>query len=382
MGLWGKIKKAITSIIDAILSTIFKPLLTPIVFITKIIKKIFDIFMIIVNVIISLIDVVMQLIEFFLKFVDIFIVLITNIKDYILNPFKFFIVIIQFFILFISFAFSFSYHSFAIPAGKSSLMDLKLVELFVYGIILVIYTLVMAVYFAYWFIWKLVIEYIILDTIDTSTGGFISSLMYRYFIACENPPDAWYMTPSWHKGNKNAKYIFAYNKCPAGYSTNNMTALFCKRNNDYELTMCPHANLYRAEKDLDTIGHLESQSFDDKKYEYLRLKLNRKNKMVNEYKQQVSTNNNTCRIKMQSKTNLLKSVCMKTSDKTYKNKIQLLCSDLFCTNNSHEPLCHKLSYTDIQGDIVKKKNFQIITYLFMIIILMVLVTGKFLHKNT
>jgi len=383
MGLWKKIKQAMSKIIDAILGSIFKPLLTPVIFIHKIIKKIFDIFMKIINLMFSLVDVVMQLIDFFLKFVDIFIELITNIKDYILNPFKFFIVLIQFFILFISFAFSFLYHSFAFPAGKSSLMDLKIVELALYGIILVIYTLVMIVYSAYWFIWCLIIEYIILGTIDSSTGGFISSFMYRYFIACENPPDAWYMTPSWHKGNKNAKYIFAFNKCAAGYSTNNMAALFCKVNNDYELTMCPHANLYRAEKDLDTIGHFKSKSFDSNKYEYLKLKPNRQNNMINDYKQQVSTNNNACRVKMESKTNLLKSICMKTSDKTYKKKIQHLCKDIFCSNDGLEPLCHKLSHTDIPGgDNGSKNNYQIITYLFMIIILMVLATGKFLDKRT
>lgn len=387
MSLWKKIKKGIMKVVDAILGTIFKPLLIPIVFITKIIKKIWSIILLIINVFISLIEAVIQLFEFFLKFVDIFIELVSRITEYIFNPFKLLILLIQFFILFISFGVSFLYHTFAFPSRKSSgFMDLKFVEFALYGAILTaIYTPIMIGYFAYWFIYRLIIEYVILHNIDKSTGGYISSFMYRYFIACENPPDAWYMTPSWHKGNQNSKYIFAYNKCPAGYSTNNAVALFCKRNSDYELTMCPQANLYRAEKDLNTIGHLRSQDFNDKKYEFLKLKKNRQNREIDTYRHTVAANNNTCAVKMKSKDTLLRSVCMKTSDKTYRNKIQQLCSDIYCTNDTNEPLCHKLSYSDdSNGDNSFKKNnnnMQIIMYLFLIVLIMVLVAGKFLDKR-
>lgn len=386
MSLWKKIKKGMMKIVDTILGTIFKPLLIPFNFIRKILKKLFDVVMFIINVFISLIEAVVQLFHFFLKFIEIFIELLSRITEYIFNPFKLFILLIQFFILFISFGVSFVYHTFAFPSGKSSgLMDLKFVEFALYVAIGAIYTSVMMTYFAYWFIYRLIVEYVILHNIDKSTGGYISSFMYRYFIACENPPDAWYMTPSWHKGNQNSKYIFAYNKCPAGYSTNNAVALFCKRNNDYELTVCPQANLYRAEKDLNTIGHLRSQDFNDRKYEFLKLKKNRQNREIDTYRHTVAANNNTCAIKMQSKDTLLRSVCMKTSDKTYKNKIQQLCSDIYCTNDTYEPLCHKLSYTDdLNGDNGFKKNsnnIQIIIYIFLMVIIMVLAAGKFLDKQ-
>jgi len=375
-------------IIDAVLEGIFKPLLIPIRFIHKIILKIWDIILLIINIFISLVEAAIQLLEFFLKFIEIFVELLSNITDYIFNPFKLLILLIQFAILFISFSISFVYHTFAFPSKKSSrFMDLKFVEFALYGAILIaIYTPIMIGYFAYWFIYRLIIEYVILHNIDKSTGGYISSFMYRYFIACENPPDAWYMTPSWHKGNQNSKHIFVYNKCPSGYSTNNAVALFCKRNNDYELTVCPHANLYRAEKDLNTIGHLRSQDFNHNRFEFMKLKKNRQKREIDTYRHTVAANNNTCAVKMQSKDNLIKSVCMKTSDKIYKNKIHQLCSDIYCTNDTYEPLCHKLSYTDdLNGDNVFKNNsktIQIIMYLFLVVIIMVLVAGKFLDKRT
>ena len=385
--MWKKIKKAISKLIDVILGNIFKPILSPVEFLIKVIRKIFDIFMKVINIILSLFEIASQLIDFFLKFVDIFIELILNIKDYIFNPFKFFIVIIQFFILFFSFLVSFLYHSFSFPADDSSLMDMKLLELVLYiSVLFVTYSGCMALYFTYWFIWKLIIEYFFLYSIDQSTNGYLSSFMYRYLIACENPPNAWYMTSSWHKGNKNTKYIFAFNKCPVGYSTNNMFGLFCKQNNAYELTMCPHANLYRVEKNLNTIGHLESKVFDDTKYEYARLKPNKKNKMINEYRQRVISNNDTCNEKMKSKTNLLKSICMKTNltnltNLTTKNKIQFLCNNIFCTNNQ-EPLCQKFSHVTIDTDSNMKNNSQIIFYLFFIVIIMALAMVNFLDKPT
>lgn len=382
----SKIMDGVKKIVGKILGAIFAPFLIPIQFIVRLIEKIWSMFQLIIDMFISLVEAAIQLFEFFLKFVEIWLELITRITDYIFNPFKLLILLIQFFILFISFSFSFIYHTFAFRGrGNTGFMDLKFVELSLYSALFgAIYTPIMIVYFAYWFFYKLIIEYVILYSIDRSTGGYISSFLYRYFIACENPPDAWYMTPSWHKGNQNSKYIFSHNKCPAGYSTNNAVALFCKRNNDYELTMCPQANLYRADKDLDTIGHLRSQDFNDKKYEFLKLKKNRQNKEISTYRHTVASNNNTCSVKMQSKDSLLKSVCMKTSDKKHKNKIQQLCSDIFCTNDTYEPICHKLSYTEglngNNGLENNSNNMMIILYIFLMVVIMVLAGGKFLNK--
>jgi hypothetical protein len=381
----SKIMKGVKKMVGKILGAIFAPFLAPIQFIIRLIEKIWSMFQLIIDVFISLIEAAIQLFEFFLKFIEIFIEFISRITDYIFNPFKLLILLIQFFILFISFSFSFIYHTFAfLPRRNTGFMDLKFLECSLYAALFgAIYTPIMIAHFAYWFFYRLIIEYVILYNIDRSTGGYISSFMYRYFIACENPPDAWYMTPSWHKGNQNSKYIFAHNKCPAGYSTNNAVSLFCKRNNDYELTTCPQANLYRADKDLDTIGHLRSQDFNDKKYEFLKLKTNRQNKEISTYRHTVAANNNTCAIKMKSKDTLLKSVCMKTSDKKHKNTIQQLCSDIFCTNDTYEPICHKLSYTEgLNGNngVKNNSNIMIILYIFLMIVIMVLAGGKFLNK--
>lgn len=378
MGVIGKL-------INKILEAIFKPILTPITYISDVIEKIFNIFMSILNMGFSLIDVVMQLFDFFLKFVDIFVTLVSKITDYIFNPFKFFILLIQFVILFISFGFSFMYHTFAFPADKSSLMDLKLLEYVLYGFISSFYSFFMALYFLYWFVWKLIVEYAILHNIDKSTSGYISSFMYRYFIACENPPDAWYTTPSWHKGNQNNKYIFAFNKCPEGYSIKTNMGLFCKKNSEYEMSMCPQANLYRIDKGLGTIGELRSNYFNDNTQKYLKLKQNRKASAIEDYKQTVSSNHNTCSAQMSTKNDLIKSICMKSSVRNANYaKMKGLCFDMYCSNGKNDTMCHKLSSSG--GKILDEQSnpinhLQIVFYTIFIFLFMGLVAGKVFDKQ-
>jgi len=375
MGIFGSIFGAIKDWIVGAISTIFeallKPILDPVNFLSDALRKIFKFVLFIIDFGLNLFKMVGDLLDFGLVFIDIFVTLATNITTYIFNPFKLLILLIQLGVLFITFAISFVYHSLNITE------DMKLVELLIYFILTPVMGLITSFQFAWWASWGLFIEYILLHIIDVGLKGYVSSFMYRNFIACENPPDTWYTTGSYHQGNKNSKIIFAYNKCPDGYSTSNMVGLFCKKNDDYQLTMCPHANLYRADKGLKTVGKLRNDTFNYTSSEFLKLNLYGQQKKLEEYKNNITTNNSQCTQTNSSKDELLRAICMRSNpnDESANTKSQL-CYDIFCSNDRRDPLCHALTYDKIVGKNMLNSNLQILIYTVILIIFMVLVAAK------
>jgi hypothetical protein len=231
-----------------------------------------------------------------------------------------------------------------------------------------------------WLGWNFLIEYIILYNIDKMTKGFVSSFIYRYFEACENPPDAWYMNPSWHKGNLNEKVIFAFNKCPAGFSTNNAMGLFCKRNDEYEMTMCQEANLYRLYNGENIIGDLKQKAFNQNSQEYLKLKKNNKITALNRYKDTIKLHDKSCVQMMEDKTVLLKTICLNKKNKSGESKddLQSICYNMYCKDKK-EAFCHQFEEGNINlVDSTKPvgKQIEIIAYILVLIILMILIVNK------
>ena len=384
MGIKSWVKKTINSILNAVIRPlleliIIKPL--------KAVLSAFGFFKLVgflekaVNIIFGLLEfflnlilIVADLLEFIVKFFMIIIEIFTKIGYYITRPFKLLILLIKLFITFVTCLFGFAYHSFEIGD------NVKAIELILYlTIINMIYQFFMLIHLTFWAVWRLFIEYLILNNIDKATGGAISTFMYKYFEACENPPDAWYMTPGWHKGNKNKKYIFAYNACEAGYTANNVSGLFCQKNSPYELELCPHANLYRLIDGKETKGKLHNPVFNSNTQEFLKKNSIGKERMIDEYIDDIKTNNKVCSQTMKSKDTILKTYCSKSTND--KSQASQLCYDIYCRNDKREPFCHKLEYMSKNDTVQVAQGFESLIVLLIFVTFIVLASGHYLKKN-
>ena len=384
MGIKSWVKKTINSILNSVIRPlldliIIKPLKEVLNFfgffkLVGFLEKIVDIIFGVLAFFLNLITIVADLLEFIVKFFMIIIEIFTKIGYYITRPFKLLILLIKLFITFVTCMLGFVYHSFEIGD------NVKAVELILYlTIINTIYQFYMLIHIAFWAVWRIFVEYLILNNIDKATGGAISTFMYKYFEACENPPDAWYMTPGWHKGNKNKKYIFAFNTCEAGYTANNVSGLFCQKNSPYELEVCPQANLYRLMDGKETKGKLYNPTFNSNTQEFLKKNSLGKARMIDDYVEEIKTNNKTCSQTMKSKDTILKTYCSKsTSDKSVASQ---LCYDIYCRNDKREPFCHKLEYVGKNDTVKISQSFESLIILLIFVTFIVLASGHYL-KNT
>ncbi len=365
MGLWSKIKKFVNGLVNTVIDSIIMTPLRAILkavgfykfidFLEKIVNFIKDIF----KFFLDMLGIFFDLLEFGVKFLEVIIYIAINIAHYITRPFELLLLLIRLAMTLATFFIAFMYHKFTLPN------NVKMAEFFIYiTIFLFMYTPIMVSLILFWITYRLLCEFGIMRNIDKKTGGSLSTFIYRYFTGCENPPDAWYMVPSWHMGNENKKLIFSFNKCPKGFVANDAMGLFCEKNNKYELDVCPQANLYRAVNGLKPIGDLRNRDFNQFNQEYLKASKYNKKKLLDDYREQVKTNNAECSQAMKGKENLLKSICMKYdksgSNDQYKGAYNQLCYDIYCRNNKREPFCHKLSYSDVEFANNSKSNIEVV----------------------
>ena len=374
-----KLRNSIIKFFNKFFDKLFRPILKPIGIIRNFIASIFAIIFKIFDFFFNLVEIFIDLMLFGVKFIEIMVEIVKKIGYYIFRPFELLIVLIKLVITFHVFVISFIYHTFTLPN------NLRMAEWWLYMVLWIPYSISMLTAITwYFYTYKFMVEYIILYTLDKATSGFISTFMYRYLLACENPPDAWYMTPSHHQGNKNNKYVIAFNMCPEGYSTNSVFGLFCEKNNNYELTTCPQANLYRVNQGLKPIGDTRNRDFEyDSKY--MKKSVIGKKNAVQDYKNIIEDNNEQCKKTYNDKETLLKSIYNSYNINSLKSNINTtnqICYDLYCRNNSKEPFCHKLSFENVEQKSNKSSNYELIIYLFVIIALLVLkAVVKFSHKT-
>lgn len=364
-----KLRNAIIKFFEKFFDNLFRPILKPIGVIADFIESIFAIIFKVFDFFFNLVEIFIDLMLFGVKFIEIMVEIAKKIGYYIFKPFELMIVLIKLVITFYTFSICFVYHTFSLPN------NLRILEWMFYMVMFIPLTFIMGFATIWYFVvYKLFFEYIFLYNIDKSTDGFVSSFMYRYFLACENSPEAWYMTPSYHEGNKNNKYVLAFNMCPEGYATNSVFGLFCERNNNYELTTCPQANLYRVNQNLEPVGETRNKDFEyDSKY-MKKSSLGKSNEILN-YKSIIEENNEQCKKTNVDKETLLKSICNSYDINSTKNNSGVtnqICYDLYCRNNSKEPFCHKLSFENAERRGGKSQNSELIIYLFVIIALLVL----------
>lgn len=293
---------------------------------------------------------------------------------YLSNPTKLFQLFVSF-LLFIPVMFiSILYH---IPFENGY----KLGDFFMYFLISPLYSSIMIIItILYWFVIKFVIEYSILGSLDKILHGSLSSFYYRYLIACENPPDAWYMTPSFQHGNKNESRIFAYKTCSKGYKPN---GVFCEKMKYFEPSYCTVAHIYRKfseEKD----NEFSSSGLyypDEFKYtqSFLRKSEYKQLQDIEEYKEDVRNHQIKCDLVHKSKDTLVKSICKGMVDES-DSDIRGLCQKQYCSH-TNEAFCHQLIDSKIQNnERINDSNLFVIVKVLMFI-LIAIISGIHFKKN-
>lgn len=380
MGLWSKIKKFINGVVDGILNTLLlKPLRAVlsamgffkfVQWIEKIVKFILDI----LNFFLDMIGILFDLFEFGVKFIEILIEIALNMGYYSTRPFEFITLLLNLGFTLATFVIAFIYHKFTFPK------NMKIAEFFIYAVLSIPITLAFVAIIAVWVVWKLFVEYALLYNIDKASKGYISSFLYRYFIACENPPDDWYMLGGAHNGNTSAKNVFAYNPCPNGSNfRGNKYSLFCEHNDKYELAICPEANLYRAYVNLKPIGKLSNGRLIQDR-QFMKMNALKKKIFIENYEQTVQQNINRCSEYNDGKKNLLKSICIKQNSESVNTNplINKLCHDLYCSK-THEAFCHKLrspgQFADTSG-VTDKDRLTLIVNILIAVTFITLIVGR------
>lgn len=351
---------------------------------SKFFKTLFGLPILIVNILKKLITTIPKIMVAFVKFVITFVtkivpliisgilnsgVFLETFMYYLMNPTKLFSFFISV-LLFIPFMFiTILYH---IPMDKS----MKLGDFFMYVIIIILYTLFMIVSTVlYWIPIRLVIEYFVLGSLDSDKilKGSISSFYYRYLIACENPPDSWYMTPGFHIGNKNVSRIFAYNRCPQGFKPNGM---FCEKLPYFEPAYCTAAHIYRkyegSEAQFNGLYYPGNFKYTN---EFLKKSAYKQAEEIEDYKQLVAQHHAKCDSAHKSKDTLVKSVCKGLTGDSEAD-IKGLCQKQYCAH-TNEAFCHLFADSSIDNKTVVSGNFLAMMRILVFVLILIIISVYF-----
>lgn len=222
-----------------------------------------------------------------------------------------------------------------------------------------------------WFLYKLVFEYLILRPFDKMTNGSLSAFYYRTFIGIENPPDSWHTVPNYQFKNRNTRYLFAFNACPAGYKPN---GVFCTRKKYYENDYCDQSKIYNMSEgdDVNMINRKLNQSSNS----FMKLSTDDKEEIVSEYVDDIKTNLKACNKSMAQKASLIKSICMQKNHLT-STAIDGLCKNVLC-KESYDPVCHK--YVELKDESVEhskiSSNMEIAIKIIILLFVILLIGNK------
>lgn len=352
---------------------------------SKFFNTLFGLPILIVNILKKLILTIPKIMVAFVKFVITFItkiipliisgimnagVILETFMYYLTNPtklFSFFISVLMFLpVMFITIL----YH---IPLDNT----LKLGDFFVYALLLVLYTgLMVFTTVVYWIPIRLVIEYFVLGGFDKILKGSISSFYYRYLIACENPPDSWYMAPGFHLGNKNISRIFAYNKCPQGFKPNGM---FCEKMPYFEPAYCTTAHIYRkyegSEAQFNGLYFPGNFKYSN---EFLKKSAYKQAEEIEDYKEQVAEHHAKCESAHKGKDTLVKSICKGLTGDSEAD-IKGLCQKQYCAH-TNEAFCHLFADSSIENKNVASSNLLAMMRI-MVFVLILIITGVYFNKR-
>lgn len=299
-------------------------------------------------------------------------VILQSIFYYLQNPTKIFDLLIQLLIFIPLMIISILYH---IPVDKKY----KLGDFFMYWFCGGIFS---AVFFSitilYYVIYKIIIEYIILGSLDKITEGAISTFYYRYFLACENPPDSWYQTANYQHLNKNTKILaFAYNKCPTGFIPN---GIFCEKKSKYIPDYCEEAHIYKHhinEEKVFNSGLLFPTEFNQYNQSYLKKKSIDKMIDIENYSNDVKEHIDTCKQVHKNKDTLIKSICKDTSNVEKSDELKTVCKRRYCVNEQ-QPFCHMYKKYEVKNkDTVEKNTYSQLLVLVIFILMLTIGSLKY-----
>lgn len=300
--------------------------------------------------------------KFFQKFFDMF----SNLFKFVVTIFKFLITVItnpfklvEFFArLLIVVALLPIVIMYNIPIG-----GLKLMELFIYPFVLLYFTC-----------WNVVL-YVVFVALTVVFGmgldvaicrGRLYPLFYRYFIAVENSPSAWYEVGGYQSKNRNDRIVLAFRECGDNYVPDpNSAKLTCVRKMEGEPKFCPQANIYRVYKNLGMKTPYKPLEFIPD-VTFLQMNSSGRRRQIAKYKKMKLRFYEECDEKMRPYDDLTKNICRNVDylelKNTQKSQIKGLCYDTYCRNGRREQFCHKmtpraLSNTNVPTTFVSRTLF-------------------------
>ena len=226
-----------------------------------------------------------------------------------------------------------------IPIGK-----LKLAELLIYPLILLFFTVVNIVLFLVFCALTVVFGM----GFDVSIcRGRLYPLFYRYFIAVENSPSAWYEIGGYHGKNRNERILLAFRECGDNYIPDPHTAkLTCLRKMEGEPKFCPQANIYRVYKNLGMKTPFKPREFVPD-MQFLDMNSSGRRRQITKYKKMKLRFYEQCDEKMHPYDDVVKNICRNVDflemTNTQKYQIKALCYETYCRNGRREQFCHKMT---------------------------------------
>ena len=226
-----------------------------------------------------------------------------------------------------------------IPIGK-----LKLAELVIYPFILLFFTVVNMVLFLVFSALTVVFG---MGFDVTICRGRLYPLFYRYFIAVENSPSAWYEIGGYHGKNRNERILLAFRECGDNYIPDQHTAkLTCLRKMEGEPKFCPQANIYRVYKNLDMKTPFKPREFIPD-MQFLDMNSSGRRRQIAKYKKMKLRFYEQCDEKMHPYDDVVKNICRNVDflemTNTQKYQIKALCYETYCRNGRREQFCHKMT---------------------------------------
>ena len=254
---------------------------------------------------------------------------------------------------------------YRIPIGKLYLIEFAII----YPYLLIFYSIMMITFGIISVVSLYIIKYIDIKIFK----GKLYPVVYRYFIACENEPSAWYKTGTYYDGNKNTRMIMAMKECDVHYKPDKLTGNFtCKRKLDSEPRFCPQSNIYRIYKNLPTITPLEPKKFSPD-YNFLQKTSYGQKTFIDNYKKMKQDYYTQCNEKMGAFDNVTKNICRNYQEEGFSNnKLNNLCYNTYCRYGRREPFCNNLTKPEeITEDELKPETifFKLIFISFNILVI-------------
>ena len=196
-----------------------------------------------------------------------------------------------------------------------------------------------------------VIVTLIVTICDSITNNRASKAFYRWFIACEESPYAWFENSFYQDGNRVEKGLMCTSSCPSGFKVSK-NGRNCEKIPDYIPNYCPQASLMRAYRGMNTSGPAVLKEFSLPSM----LNESQTTQFIEDFKKNKKEYYEACQNNDMNKYDAVaKSVCStlefsQNSNISTKSMVDL-CYNAHCRNGKHESFCTKLGeYQNINAN--------------------------------